>query len=218
MSGCFKNVFAGIGCLVVAVAVTIVAWHYRSDIADLYRSVADRSGEASELPDFAIGYPSPEGLRSAERKESSIAGQEGVERVVLTADEMASLIQDRLDPRARMALDSVRVRVEADRFSLEAELLTDVFGSDLLGPLGGILDPREPVRVSGPAEVVAPGIVGWRIDEFVIASFPFPAPVVPTLVDRLTGGSDGVILISVPASVGDLRIRADGVTFYRRAD
>jgi hypothetical protein len=218
MSGCFRNVFAGIGCFVVAVVMAVVAWHYRADIADVYRSLADRSGEASEMPDFAIGYPSAEGLRAAERKESSIAGQGGAERIVLTADEMASLIQDRLDSRAKMALDSIRVRVESDRFSLEAELLTDVFGSDLLGPLRGIMDPREPVRVSGQAEVIAPGIVGWRIDEFVIASFPFPAPIIPTLVDRLTGGSDGVILISVPATVGDLRIRADGVTFYRRAD
>jgi hypothetical protein len=110
------------------------------------------------------------------------------------------------------------VILERDRLSIQADLLTEAFGRDLLGPLQGIIDPREPIRVSGTAEIKVPGVVAWKIDEFVISSFPFPGPAIPVLVDRLTGGSDGVILIAVPPTVGDLRIRPDGVTFYRRAN
>jgi hypothetical protein len=66
--------------------------------------------------------------------------------------------------------------------------------------------------------VVAPGIVAWRVDQFVVSSFSFPGPTIGPLADRLTGGSDGVILISVPSTVGDIRVSPDGVTFYRRAD
>jgi hypothetical protein len=217
MGGCFKNFFAGIGCLAVALIVAIVAWHFRVEISDYVRDLTGRAGDGSQ-PEFTIGYPSAESLQSARGKEESLSRAAGPERIVLAADEMASIIQDRLDARARRALDSIRVTLEPDRFSLEAVLLTEVFGRDLLGPLRGIIDPREPVRVSGSAEVVAPGIVAWRIDEFIVSSFPFPGPAIPVLVDRLTGGSDGVILISVPSTVGDIRVQPDGVTFYRRAD
>ena len=39
---------------------------------------------------------------------------------------------------------------------------------------------------------------------------------IPLLVDRLTGGTDGVLLIAVPPTVGEVRVRSEGVTFYRR--
>ena len=136
----------------------------------------------------------------------------------LTADEMASLIEDRLAIETRDALDSVTVTLERDRFSLEAKIQTDVFGRDLLGPLRGMIDPLEPIRVSGPAEILAPGVIGWEIDEFRVASFPFPGAAIPVLVDRLTGGEGGAMLIAVPAEVDDMRIRPDGVTFYRRTN
>ena len=217
MGGCFKNIFAGIGCLAVAILAAVGAWYYRAEIADLVRDVS-RRGNPDAVPEFTVGRPSPAALRSAQDKEATIARSGGAGRIVLDADEMASLIEDRLDTRARMALDSIRVILEPGRVSLEAELLTDVFGRDLLGPLRGIIDPREPVRVSGPAEVVAPGIVAWKVDQFVVSSFSFPGPTIGPLADRLTGGSDGVILISVPATVGDIRVSPDGVTFFRRAD
>jgi len=215
MGGCFKNVFAGIGCLAVAIVVAVAAWYYRAEIRQLVQDVTQRT---DSLPEFTVGHPSAGSLRSAEDKEANIARSGGADRIVLDADEMASLIEDRLDTRARVALDSIQVILEPGRLSLEAELLTDVFGRDLLGPLRGIIDPREPVRVSGAVEVVAPGIVAWRVDQFVVSSFSFPGPTVAPLADRLTGGSEGVILISVPPTVGDVRVSPEGVTFYRRAD
>jgi hypothetical protein len=93
----------------------------------------------------------------------------------------------------------------------------DLLGKGLLGPLAGMFGPREPVSVSGPARVAAVGAVAWEPDSFVIRSFPLPRSAVPLLVNRLTGRPDGVVPISVPGTVGDLHIRPDGVTFYRRA-
>jgi hypothetical protein len=151
-------------------------------------------------------------------KERAIGRRDGPEQVVLTADEMASLIEDRLATEARQALDSITVTLERDRFSLEAKVQTDVFGRDLLGLLRGMIDPQEPIRVSGPAEIRAPGVIGWEIDEFRVASFPFPGPAIPVLVDRLTGGDGGAMLFAIPAEVDDMRIRPDGVTFFRRTN
>lgn len=215
--GCFTNIFAGIGCLAVLGLGSVGVWYFRADIAEAYRSVVERTAD-TDASQITVGRPSPAALQSALEKERAIARRGGPERVVLTADEAASLIEDRLAAEARRALDSITVALARDRFSLEAELHTELLGRDLLGPLRGMIDPREPIRMSGPAEIRAPGVIGWEIDEFRVASFPFPGPAIPRLVDRLTGGTGGLMLLAVPTEVDDLRIRPDGVTFFRRAN
>ena len=215
--GCFTNIFAGIGCLTVLALAAVGAWYFRADIADLYTSLVERD-TASGSMEPTTGRPSRSALESALSKERSIARRDGPDNVALTADEMASLIEDRLPVVAKQALDSMTVTLEQDRFTLEAELETERFGRDLLGPLRGMIDPREPIRISGPAVVRAPGVIGWEVDEFRVASFPFPGPAIPVLVDRLTGSDGGAMFFAVPAEVGNLSIRPDGVTFYRRAN
>jgi len=213
---CFTNIFASIGCLTVFCLAACVLWFFRADIADVYRAAVDRGSEVRLLQP-TTGVPSPEALRAALDKEDAIARRDGPDSVALYADEMASLIADRLTSEAQQALDSIVVTLNQDRLSLDAAVRTEIFGRDLLGPLRGMIDPLEPIRVSGPADVRAPGVIGWEIDEFQVASFPFPGPAIPLLVDRLTGGTDGMLLFAVPAEVDDLRIKPDGVTFYRRA-
>lgn len=214
--GCFTNIFAGIGCLTVLAFGAVGAWYFRADIAEAYRSYVER--DAGDSVQMTEGFPSSSALQSALEKERAIGRRDGPEQVVLTADEMASLIEDRLATETRQALDSVTVTLERDRFSLDATIQTELFGRDLLGPLRGMIDPQEPIRVSGPAEIRAPGVIGWEIDEFRVASFPFPGPTIPVLVDRLTGGDGGAMLFAVPAEVDDMRIRPDGVTFFRRTN
>jgi hypothetical protein len=215
--GCFTNIFAGIGCLTVLALGLIGAWYFRDDIADLYVSIVERDTDPGPT-EPTTGHPSSSALRSAVDKERDIARSGGPDSVILDADEMASLIEDRLTRAARQALDSMTVTLELDRFTLEAALETERFGGDLLGPLRGMIDPREPIRISGPAKVRAPGVIGWDVDEFRVASFPFPGPAIPVLVNRLTGGDGGAMLFAVPAEVDDLKIMPDGVTFYRRAN
>ncbi len=215
--GCFTNIFAGIGCLTVLAFGLVGAWYFREDIADLYVSIVERDTDPGPT-EPTTGRPSSSALRSAVDKEREIARSGGPDSVILEADEMASLIEDRLTRAARQALDSMTVTLEQDRFTLEAALETERFGGDLLGPLRGMIDPREPIRISGPAVVRAPGVIGWDVDEFRVASFPFPGPTIPVLVDRLTGSDGGAMLFAVPAEVDDLKILPDGVTFYRRAN
>jgi hypothetical protein len=215
--GCFTNIFAGIGCLTVLAVGLVGAWYFREDIADLYVSIVERDPTPGPT-EPTTGRPSSSALQSALDKERDIARSGGPDSVILVADEMASLINDRLSNVSKQALDSISVTLEPGRFTLEAELETERFGGDLLGPLRGMIDPREPIRISGPADVRAPGVIAWDIDEFRVASFPFPGPAIPVLVDRLTGGDGGVMLFAMPAVVDDLEILSDGVTFYRRAN
>jgi hypothetical protein len=135
--------------------------------------------------------------------------------VTLSAAEMASLVQDGLGPAGREALDSLEVALAPGRLELRAALVTASLGG-VLGPFAAMLDDREPMRASGPARVAAPGLVAWQPDSFVVRAFPFPQGFIPPMVDRLTGGRDGVVPIRVPSTVGDIRITPRGVTFYRR--
>ncbi len=223
MGGCLRSFLASVGCLTLLLLGGVLAWHYRAQFAGLYRSLrggkaaASAGREIGEPVAASPGRPSPEALRAAQQKEEMMARADGPGYVVLSASEMAALITDGLPPSAREALDSVEVVLLDDRFVFRAQLLVSLMAGSL-GPLAGMLDRREPLTVAGPARVKSPGIVAWEPDSFVVRAFPFPQAAIPALVDRLTGGSDGELLISVPRTVADLEIRPEGVTFYRRVE
>jgi hypothetical protein len=215
--GCIKNFFATLGCLAFLVIVGLGAWVFRDQLGDAYRKVSGREPPFGASADSTVGVPSVEALRSAERKESTMAeGRDGFVR--LTADEVAALVERRLDPGVREAVDSLRVVLYEDRLALEGRVRLDVFGRDLLGPLAGMLDSSEGLRMAGALEVLEPRRLAWDCDEFVLVGFPFPASVIPALVNRMTGRNDGAFPIPVPETVGDVRVRPDGVTLYRRVD
>jgi hypothetical protein len=216
--GCLRNVLAGVGCATLLVIGGIAAWHYRAQIGGLVDSVRGEPAAWSADTTGAVGYPSERALRSARRKEARMAAPDGPAEVTLTADELAALIADALDPMARRVLDSLRVVLAPDRFTLEGALLTTGLDRGLLGPLSGVLDPWEPVRMGGPAEVVGRGRVAWRPDELMLRAFPFPGALVPRLVNAIMGVQNGAVPIPVPATVGAVRIGADAVVFERRKD
>ena len=215
--GCIKNLLAGVGCLTVLVLLGLGAWQAREQVAGVYRSiVGDGGSPAAAEP--TVGVPSEEALRAAERKEAEMERRGGPGYIVLTADEVASLIVRRLDPAVRAATDSVTVTLYEHRLVLEGQILLEVFGRDLLGPLADFLGSRQPLRIGGGLEVREPGIAAWKCDEFVIRSFPFPEAVIPRLVNRLSGDTAGAFLIPVPSTVGEVYVKPDGVTFYRRVN
>lgn len=215
MTGCLRNAFAGLGVVATLAAAGFGVWHFRERIDKAYHAIG-RDQPAADATNSEVGYYSPKDLETALAKERSIAGNGGPDHVVLSAAEMASVVRDRLDPGARLVLDSIGVRLRRDTLTLVAVLLTGPFGGDLLGPLRGILNPREPLKLSGVAEIREPGVISWSIDEFMVSSFPFPQAAVPLLVKHLTGSPDGVILMTVPPSVLDLTVRPAGITFSRR--
>jgi hypothetical protein len=215
--GCARNVLAGIGCVTLAAGAAFAAYHYRAQLVGAVRSVTGSRGQPPDTT-AATGIPSADALRIARRKERSLERADGPDSVTVSADEMAALIVDGLDPLAREALDSLVVTLAPGRFALDARILTTRLGREALGPLAGVLDERERLRMSGPAEVAGRGRVAWRLDSIRLRAFPFPASLVPRLVNAVTGGRDGTVPIVVPATVGDVRIRSDGVTFYRRAN
>lgn len=215
--GCLRNVLAGVGCVTLVILGAAAGYHYRAQLRGLVESVAPRRA-AGDPPGWVAGLASEDALAAARRKEARMASPGGPATVALSAAELAALIEDGLDPVARGALDSIRVVLAPDRFALEALLVTSALERGVLGPLGDMVDAREPVRLAGAAAMRGPGRVVWMPDEIVLRAFPFPASLVPRLVNAIMGVRDGTVPIAVPPTVGDLRIREDAVTFYRRSD
>ena len=218
MRGCLKDILTGVGCLTVLFFVVFLGWHYRAQVGGLYDSVVHRApAVAVQDTGQGVGHPSAAALASALKKQQAIGRRGGPAYVTLTPDEMASLVELGLGPAGTAALDSITVVLGEGRFAFHASLNMKVLGPRILGPMAAMFRDREPIAVSGPARVGAVGAIAWQPDSFVVRSFPFPKSTVPMLVDRLTGRPDGVVPIPVPATVGDMRIRASGVTFYRRS-
>ncbi len=166
----------------------------------------------------SVGRASAAALASARSKENSMREPGGPQSVTLSADEMASLVEANLDRGARKALDSITIRLDYGRLTLQARLVTAELGSEYLGPMIYMLEEREPLAVAGPATAARAGLLTWAPDSLVIKSFPLPLAMIPKLVNRLTGTTDGTIPIAVPPTVRYIRIAPSGVTFSRTAD
>jgi hypothetical protein len=214
--GCARNVLAGVGCVTLLAVGAVGAYQYRTPLGRLVKHVVGSWSGADSVR--TSGAASADALARAREKEAAFARANGPAQITVTADEMAALVEVGLDPLARAALDSLRVTLTAGRFTLDAWVRTDRLGRDILGPLTGVLEERERLRMSGPAALEEPGRVAWRPDEFRVREFPFPASLVPRVVDALTGGRGGVVPIEVPETAGAVEIRGDGVIFFRRTD
>jgi hypothetical protein len=213
MPGCLKNVFATVGCVTVLAAAGVAGWEYRAQLAELYHSVTGDAAGAART-----GYPSPAALASGERKEAAVRRADGPSDVTLTPAETAALIAEGLAPGASDVLDSLSVTLAPGRLTLQGRINTAILNPDFLGPFKETLARVEPFTIAGPVHVTAPGLLAWTPDVFTVHAVPFPASAVPRLTDKLTGRTDGAIPIVVPRTIGDVRIRAGGVTFYRRTD
>lgn len=214
-AGCFKNFFATFGLVAFVLIVATLGWQYRNQLRDAYRAFRGDAVGTVEL-DSGPGSPSVEALESARQKQRRMARPGGPDAVTLNAAELASLVVDGLDPIGRAALDSLTVRFEDDRFAMEAQLVTEIWGREQLGFFSGLLQPREQLRVAGPARIERAGVVAWEPDELSVRSLPFPPAAIRPIVNALTGGTNGTILLAAPTTVGDLRIRPSGITFYRQ--
>lgn len=212
MNGCLKGALK-LGCLVLVAGALVLVWWYREPIL---RTGARWFGRSQALPpvaDTAVGAPTPTAVASAQAKLKSLAT---VDSVVLTANEMASLIGSGIDWKVRKSFDSLRVELLDDAFAIHARLDTRSLPPDALGPLAGIVQPREPLRLGGTLTIERPGLAHFTIREISLRGFAFPGPAVKSVVRQLTGAEDGNIPVQVDRAIADVRLSPTGAVFYRR--
>lgn len=205
--------FRLLGILALA-ALASGAWLYRHELQSLIRPQVDRVGKALG-PGKEDGMPAPDDLTRARDKIDSMQGW-SADSVLLSSSELASLLLDGLPPEARGQVDSFRVTLGDDRFTLAARLATASLTAAQLGPLAGALNPWEPVSADGTVRVTGPGRAEWRVEGLTLRGIALPAEASRQLIERaLPGTHDGAVPLSLPPGIAALRVRPAGVALFR---
>ncbi|HKW42394.1 MAG TPA: hypothetical protein VJN39_14185 [Gemmatimonadales bacterium] len=217
MNGCFKGLFR-LGLLAVLLAVALVAWWFR---APIMRAASHWLGpHSTRLPtvtDTSVGAPSPKALSSSQTKFDRLKGPAAPDSVVLSANEVAAMIGSGIDWSVRKSFDSLRVELLEGMLAVHCRLDTRVIPPDAIGPLAGMLNPMEPLRIAGPLRIGPPGTARFTVQELALRGFPFPAPVVKQLSQRVAGAdSTGAVPLRVSPTFVDVAIHPTGVVLFRR--
>jgi hypothetical protein len=214
--GCMGKALAGLGCLVVVVALA-AGYLLRDRLAHEWR----RLRGAPEPPPVVYAAPAPGAAAHAESSLARLAlpVRGGSAYVDLTASELAALIQRELAGGARRVLDSVGVALGEGRVEVKGSLDVAVLPRRVLGPLSQGLGPREPVVAGGTLAARPDGRVVWTLDELKIRDFDFPRQVIPAILNAMnvTDARGAAVPIPLSARVGDVRVSRSHVRLYRAA-
>src|SRR3989441_8947586 len=124
-----------------------------------------------------VGAPTPKALSSTQPKVDRLKQPTGPDSVVLSANEVASLIGSSMDWSVRKSFDSLRVELSEGSLAVHCRLDTRVIPPDALGPIAGFLSPREPLRIAGPLRIERPGLARVPGPGLSRGGLPLPPPV-----------------------------------------
>ncbi len=215
MNGCLKGVLRLVLLSLVLVA-GVVAWWFRAPLmraASRYLPV-----HRTTLPPVTdtVGAPTPRALQSTQGKIETLKKPAGPDSVVLSSNEVASLVGSSIDWSVRKSFDSLRVELLEGSIAVYCRLDTRVIPPDALGPLTGMLNPMEPLRIAGPVSIAQPGIARWKIAELSLRGIAFPPPIVAELARRTAGAdASGAVPLRVSPAFRDVVIHPTGVILYR---
>jgi hypothetical protein len=215
--GCLTAPFKLIGCLGL-LALLALGWLYRDRLIPegraLIQRVAHQPSRATGASASARGRPGARSLASATAKIDSLNGWRA-DSVVLTPAEVASLMGQGLAPAFRRELDSLEVELLDGEVSVQARLRTDRLPRDVLGPLAGAVQSREPVEARGPLRVTGPGAGEWVVRSCRIREVPVPAAAFERLVGRALGtAARPTVPWSVPPGIRAVKIRPGSAILY----
>lgn len=217
MDGCLKAI-GRLGCLLAILILAGLAYWFRDPI--LHTASKYLGPHSTRLPpvsDTSVGAPTPGAVRAAAAKLASLGLAGGPDSVILTPNEMASLIGGGIDWTVRKGFDSLRVELLDSSVAVDARLDTRVLPRDALGPAEHVLATYEPLRMAGPVTIAKPGLARWTVRELSLRGFPFPSPAVNRLAKLVAGADDGSVPVIVPPTVRRVAIHPTGVVCYRSA-
>lgn len=192
------------------ILLILAGWAYRRELAGMWRFWrSDAPKEAT-----VTGTASPAALAKATDLVDSLNGWRA-DSIVLTADELASLLQAGLGGAAARYLDSVTVTLGTDQVTVGAMLATEAIPSRALGPFKGLVHARERVRVGGRLAVLGAQAGALRVETVSLRGIPFPTAMIGRFMSSSLGASeDGTVKFQLPKGIRDLRVRPSGVVLY----
>src|SRR5947209_11994843 len=215
MNGCLKGALK-LGCAIAIIGVLALIWWFREPIM---RTGARWFGRSTALPsvaDTAVGAPTPKATASGQAKVGKLRTSAGPDSVVLTPNEMASLIGAGIDWNVRKMYDSLRVELQEGKLVLHARLDTRALPPGTLGPFAGMFGPREPLRMAGSLAVERPGLARYSIKEISLRGIEIPGPMVHAIASQMAGAANGAIPFKVDPSISGVAVHPTGVVLYSR--
>jgi hypothetical protein len=193
-----------------------VAWMYRDPIL---HAASRWLGPRPPLPavtDTTVGAPSPRALQRTQGKLDRLQRPGTPDSVILSANEIASMIGSGLDWSVRKSFDSLRVELAEGSLAVHCRLDTRTIPQDALGPFGGLLQPMEPLRIAGPVRIQRPGVALWTIEELSLRGMAFPSLMAKQIAQRVAGAdAEGAVALRVSPNFQDVAIHPTGVVLYR---
>jgi hypothetical protein len=205
-----------LGCLFLLAVLAIGGW-YTKDLwlPEKYRSHSASTSVATWQPVTTDGA---DRTRAALEKLNQPRGQVFQS---LSASDLASYAFAQLSSKLGSA-QNIETAVSGDVVSVRADVrLADLGGASALGPLGGMLNEREKVQLSGTFTVVKPGTAEFVVRDVKVRNFTVPHGMIPPLIKRLdqaarpAGIAENAIAVPIPRYVGDIRVANGKVTLYK---
>jgi hypothetical protein len=216
MNGCLKGVFK-LGCAAAVLGALALAWWFREPILQTGARWFGRSQALPPVADTAVGAPTPAATASGKAKVGNLSTRSGPDSVVLTPNEMASLIGGGIDWSVRKMYDSLRVELQEGKLIVHARLDTRALPPGTLGPFAGMFGDHEPLRMGGTVSIERPGLARWAISEISLRGIEIPGPMVRSIAKQMAGASaDGAIPLKVDPTISDVAVHPTGVVLYKR--
>lgn len=207
MRGCLSLPFRLLGLLLL-VLLGYIAWSYRDEIRRKVHEWTADSTPASGRGTAAPGGAAP----AAQRLEDLLRSR--ADSVVLSAADVASLLDSLASVVAPGAVDSVTVTLGQDDLSVRARVDTRAVPVSL-GAIGSVVRDHEFVDAGGRILFRQTGQAEWQLERVRVRGVPLPGEVVQRLIRRFSGSEAGnVIGLTLPRAVSGIRVSPSGVTLY----
>jgi len=215
MNGCLKGIFR-LGCAAVLICALALVWWFRAPIMQTFAHWFGRPTALPSVADTGVGAPTPRATASGKEKVGRLETNAGPDSVILTPNEVASLIGSGIDWSVRKMYDSLRVELQEGTLVLHARLDTRALPPGTLGPFAGMFGPREPLRMAGSLAVERPGLARYSITAISLRGIEIPGPMVHAIASQMAGAANGAIPLKVDPSISDVAVHPAGVVLYRR--
>ena len=215
MNGCLKGIVR-LGCAAVLICALALVWWFRAPIMQTFAHWFGRSTALPSVADTAVGAPTPRATASGKEKVGRLETNAGPDSVILTPNEVASLIGSGIDWSVRKMYDSLRVELQEGTLVLHARLDTRALPPGTLGPFAGMFGPREPLRMAGSLAVERPGLARYSIKEISLRGIEIPGPMVHAIASQMAGAANGAIPLKIDPSISDVAVHPTGVVLYSR--
>jgi hypothetical protein len=205
---------ARLGCLIMLAILAVVGWFTRSMwLPERFRTSAPMA-EATWQP------VSTKGAERARAAMTKLSKSRGPVYQTVSAGDVASLALSEAAVNTNGVADSLAAKIVGDRMYMQANAnMSQLKGK--LGPLGGMLQDREHVELSGSFLVVKPGMGAFVVKSARVGEVTIPEGMIPRVVDQVVrtqrpaGLPANALPLPLPGYIGDIRIANGRVNLYK---